>query len=240
LPTTRLLSHLDSAYEAATEVVLSAVTLFIKNVHGWASQTGFVTQVDGRTVTLSVGETLWGNRVDLVRDCALYHSAVGGSPTSTSIGAERTWYTLTPLGLDVTHRTTWSQAVSITRDYAGMFPCDGDTLTTGSVAGVSYSLAANDGSYKGQQAVPTAQVSGTDGGVAITATLTCADPVLSVDNWSRSAPMHMAVEDRTPTNVNVGNLSKIYSSRIHTGGGAVAVPSGAVQFSSHRYQVTAA
>lgn len=236
LATTRLVSHLDSAYEYAHEVQISSTTLFIGNVHGYESQTALAVVVDGRVVTLSVGETLWASRIELTRDTALYHSAVGSG--NTVIGNVKTFYSLNSQGLDVMHRTTWAQAVSLTRDYPMMFPGDGPLFDTAIVAGTSYALGANDGRYKGQVAASSAQMRGADGGLTITQTLTIVDRALSVDEFSTSAPMHVAVEDRAPTNVNVGNIKKIYVTRVHTTGGPLAVAAGAVQHSVGRYSVS--
>ncbi len=237
LATTRLLSHLDSAYEYAHEVGIPGTPTFIGNVHGYETQTGLAVLADGRVVTLSVGDTLWANRIDLTRDTNLYHPAVGSG--NTVIGSVKTFYTLRSLGLDVVHRTSWAQAVTLTRDYPMMFPGDGGLLTFAVINGTSYPLGANDGSYKGQVPTTLAQTIGADGGLAIVLTLSIIDQALSVDNFALSAPMYTAAEDRAPVDANVGNVKKIYVTRVHTTGGPLALASGAVQFSAGRYTVSA-
>jgi hypothetical protein len=237
LPTTRLLSHLDSAYEYAHEVGIPGTLTFIGNVHGYETETAFTVAIDGRSLTLAVGETVWGNRIDVSRDTNLYHPAVGAG--NTVIGAVKTFYTMSSLGLDVYHRTTWAQAVTLNRDYTMMFPGDGPLFSSANVAGSTYTLGANDGSYKGQVAAALAKVTGTDGGLTIVHQLAILDPQLSVDSFALSAPMNTAVEDRTPTNANVGNIKKIYVARVHTGS-PLAVASGTVQHSTGNYRVLVA
>jgi len=97
-----------------------------------------------------------------------------------------------------------------------MFPLDGRTFDVGSFRGASqnYTLTDNDGSFKGAVATDLVYAWDTDG--TLGACLFIPDVATSTLSYVNAAPVNAAIEDRTPTNVNVGELSKIYIARSNT------------------------
>lgn len=236
LASTRICSQLDSAYEYAHEIGVPGTPTFVGNVHGYESQTALAVVVDDVSQTLSAGDQLWGNRVTIVRDTQLYHPSVGSG--NTAVANVKTTYALSALGLDVSWRLTPLQSLTFSRSYSMMFPGDGGVYSTAIVGGASYALGANDNTFKGQSQADYAQLVGSDtGGMTITNTLTMLDRALSVNNFSQSAVVNTAVEDRTPTNANVGNVKKIYVARVHTTGGPLSATTSTILFSAGRYTV---
>lgn len=234
LPVTRILSEFQTAVEYAFQAdPTGSNPIFVGNIHGYEVQAAAepTVLVDGRAVTLTTGEIVWGDRVEVVRDTALRHPNAGSG--ATSIATMRTLYRATEQGLDIVWSMLGASSFTMKTAYAGMFPTDGRSFTSGEVAGVTYALTANNGTMNGQAQVAEASV--TDG--AYVATLELLDVPLSVDNFANASPTCMSIEDRTPSNVNSGNLSKIYATRIGTASAGVAVVSGTQMHSAFRLTV---
>lgn len=233
LPVRRLLTQMGSAYEYAHQITASGTAAFIGNIHGYDTQTALTVYQDGGVVVMTDGQILRGQAFELVRESALRHPSTG----ATNLALVTTNYRLTSDGLWVTHSTTWQGTYTVNRSYPAMLPVDGFTFTVGSLdaAPVDYALTANAGAYQGQIKAATGYVWEPAGQLG--ALMHLPNPEQSTAAWAESAGMFAAIEDRTPTSVNAGNLSKIYVARVGPESAGVAVAAGQVWKSTALYRV---
>src|SRR5690606_7304340 len=121
---------------------------FVGNIHGYEEQDSLTFTVDGASVTLSDGQTVLGNVLEITRETTLRHPDTG----STDLATVTTTYTLSGNGLRLRHTTEWAVGGTCTASYPAMFPVDRERFSKGMVNTLPTDLdvTAGDGTFKGR------------------------------------------------------------------------------------------
>lgn len=238
----RLLSEYFSASEYAHKLRYEAEESFIGSIHGYEKQGGLTVYVDGVEQSLEAGDEVFGGIVEVVRETTLQHPKSGEEDVANVV----TIYRLSAdseRDLEVLHRTEWLKTGELTLDYPLMLPLDGPIFRRGALdsEATEYDLTEDEGGTHGLAEQEKARMwdnrspSGLQGKAL--ASLTILNNETTTDGWAQSNPAYLYIEDRTPTNVNAGNLSKIYVTRVGSEGEPVSVENGTIQAARGRYRL---